>query len=90
VVTAGAWLAIRPPLLPDIAQTIKTTAKRTITAGTTHAVRVAFDSVPDADALAQCIDSIPGDMWFDDPNGKPDHRRHLAKHFAEEIRRELA
>ncbi|MET0965659.1 MAG: FAD-binding molybdopterin dehydrogenase, partial [Nakamurella sp.] len=28
--------------------------------------------------------------WFDDPNGTPDHRRHLTQHFAEEIRVELA
>jgi hypothetical protein len=34
VVIAGAWPAIRLPLLPDIAQIIKTTAKPTITAGT--------------------------------------------------------
>jgi CO/xanthine dehydrogenase FAD-binding subunit len=62
----------------------------TITAGTTRPVRLAFDSVPDADTLAQRIDSIPEDVWFDDPNGTPDHRRHLARHFAEEIRGELA
>jgi len=29
-------------------------------------------------------------VWFDDPNGTPDHRKHLTKHFAEEIRAELA
>jgi hypothetical protein len=26
---------------------------------------------------------------FDDPNGSPDHRRHLAGHYAEEIRAEF-
>jgi CO/xanthine dehydrogenase FAD-binding subunit len=62
----------------------------TITAGTTRPVRFAFDSVPDADTLARSIDSIAEDVWFDDPNGTPDHRRHLARHFAEEIRGELA
>jgi CO/xanthine dehydrogenase FAD-binding subunit len=62
----------------------------TITAGTTRPVRLAFDSVPDADALQRSIDSIPHDVWFDDPNGTPDHRKHLAKHFAEEMRGELA
>jgi CO/xanthine dehydrogenase FAD-binding subunit len=62
----------------------------TITAGTTRPVRLAFGSVPDADALEHAVDSIPDDVWFDDPNGTPDHRRHLAKHFAEEIRAELA
>lgn len=62
----------------------------TITAGTTRPVRLAFDSMPDAVSLQHGIDSIPGDVWFDDPNGTPDHRRHLAKHFAKEIRGELA
>ena len=45
--------------------------------------------MPDADALQHTIDVLPDDVWFDDPNGTPDHRRHLAKHFAEEIRTEL-
>jgi hypothetical protein len=62
----------------------------TITAGTTHPVRLAFGSMPDADALQQSIDALPDEVWFSDANGTPDHRRHLAKHFAEEIRGELA
>jgi len=62
----------------------------TITAGTTHPIRMRFDSMPDADTLQQSIDAIPSGSWFDDPNGTPAHRRHLAKHFAEEIRFELA
>jgi CO/xanthine dehydrogenase FAD-binding subunit len=62
----------------------------TLTAGTTRPVRLSFDSMPDADALRRSIDDLPADVWFDDPNGTPDHRRHLAKHFAEEIRSELA
>jgi CO/xanthine dehydrogenase FAD-binding subunit len=61
----------------------------TITAGTTRPIQFAFDSVPDADALQQRIDALPDDVWFDDPNGTPDHRRHLAKHYAEEIRAEF-
>jgi CO/xanthine dehydrogenase FAD-binding subunit len=61
----------------------------TITAGTTHPVRLAFDTMPDADMLAHGIDALPEDVWFDDPNGAPDHRRHLAKHYAEEIRIEF-
>jgi len=61
----------------------------TTTAGTTHPVRLAFDSMPDADTLQHHIDELPDDVWFDDPNGTPDHRRHLAKHYAEEIRTEL-
>ena len=62
----------------------------TITAGTTRPIRFAFDAVPDAGTLQQSIDALPEDVWFDDPNGTPDHRRHLAKHYAEEIRTELA
>jgi CO/xanthine dehydrogenase FAD-binding subunit len=60
-----------------------------ITAGTTHPVRLTFDTAPTAGAVAHRIDSISDDVWFDDPNGSPDHRRHLAKHYAEEIRTEL-
>ncbi|BAH53321.1 FAD binding domain-containing protein [Rhodococcus opacus] len=62
----------------------------TITAGTTRPIRFAFDAAPDAGTLQERIDALPEDMWFDDPNGTPGHRRHLAKHFAEEIRTELA
>jgi CO/xanthine dehydrogenase FAD-binding subunit len=61
----------------------------TITAATTHPIRLAFDSLPDADVLQQRIDALPDEVWFDDANGSPDHRRHLAKHYAEEIRTEL-
>ena len=62
----------------------------TITAGTTHPIRLSFDSVPDAETLQQSVEAIPRTTWFDDPNGTPDHRRHLALHFAEEIRVELS
>ncbi|MCJ0904277.1 xanthine dehydrogenase family protein subunit M [Rhodococcus sp. ARC_M6] len=62
----------------------------TITAGTTRPVRLAFETMPDAATLRSRIDGISDDVWFDDPNGTPDHRRHLARHFAEEIRVELS
>ncbi|MEU3726836.1 FAD binding domain-containing protein [Streptomyces sp. NPDC031705] len=62
----------------------------TVTAGTTRPVRFAFDHMPDAATLRQSIDAVPADVWFDDPNGTLGHRRHLTRHFAEEIRRELA
>lgn len=62
----------------------------TITAGTTRPVRLAFDSMPDADALARRVNEVPDELWFDDANGAPDHRRHLAGHYAEEIRAEFA
>jgi hypothetical protein len=61
----------------------------TITAGTTHPVVLQFAIVPDADTLQGHIDAIPTEVWFADPNGTPDHRRHLAKHYAEEMRIEL-
>ncbi|MEW2414615.1 FAD binding domain-containing protein [Streptomyces sp. NPDC046866] len=61
----------------------------TVTAGTTRPVQLAFDTLPDAPGLQQGIDAIPSDVWFADPNGTPDHRRHLTTYFAEEIRREL-
>ncbi|MGW1562546.1 FAD binding domain-containing protein [Streptomyces sp. NPDC002144] len=61
----------------------------TVTAGTTRPVRIAFVSLPDAQTLRQSIDAVPADVWFADPNGTPDHRLHLSRHFAEEIRREL-
>ncbi len=61
----------------------------TITAGTTHPVVLEFDTVPAAGTLQGQIDLIPRDVWFADANGAPDHRRHLAKHYAEEIRIEL-
>ncbi|MFJ7158807.1 FAD binding domain-containing protein [Streptomyces sp. NPDC101118] len=61
----------------------------TVTAGTTRPVRFAFRTMPDAHTLRQSIDAIPADVWFADPNGTPGHRRHLTRHFAEEIRSEL-
>lgn len=62
----------------------------TITAGTTLPLRLAFETMPDATTLRSRIDAIPDEVWFDDPNGTPEHRRHLARHFAEEIRVELS
>ena len=62
----------------------------TITAATTHPVRLGFDTMPTAEALRHRIDSISDDVWFDDPNGAPDHRHHLAGYYAEQIRTELS
>ncbi|WP_433710920.1 FAD binding domain-containing protein [Nocardia sp. CA-084685] len=61
----------------------------TITAGTTRPVRLAFDTMPDAETLRERVDAIPEDLWFSDPNGTPEHRHHLTRYFAEEIRVEL-
>lgn len=62
----------------------------TITAGTTHPVRLGFDSMPTPEALRHRIDSISDDVWFDDPNGSPGHRHHLATYYGEQIRTELS
>lgn len=62
----------------------------TITAATTRPVRLVFDTMPDADALAHRINDLDATVWFDDPNGTPEHRRHLAGHFAEELRIEIS
>ncbi|MFJ4367757.1 FAD binding domain-containing protein [Streptomyces chartreusis] len=61
----------------------------TVTAGTTRPIRISFDALPDGRALRESIDAVPTDVWYTDPNGTPEHRRHLTRHFAEEIRREL-
>ena len=62
----------------------------TLTAGTTHPVRLAFDALPDPDSLRHTLDALPTEVWFDDPNGTPDHRLHLARHYVEEMRLELS
>ena len=41
------------------------------------------------EAFVPVLDAIAADLWFDDPNGTPGHRKHLARHYAEEIRTEL-
>ena len=74
-------VATRSPGTPDFLLTI--------TAAPTHPIRLAFSAIPDTGALQQAIDALPDAVWFDDANGTPDHRCHLAKHYAEEIRLEL-
>ena len=43
----------------------------TITAGTTHPGRLAFDSMPDADALQHSIDALSDKVWFSDATARP-------------------
>lgn len=62
----------------------------TITAGTTRPVVLSYNTMPAADTLQAAIDGLPAGIWFADANGTPDHRWHLAKHYAEEIRAELS
>jgi CO/xanthine dehydrogenase FAD-binding subunit len=61
----------------------------TITAGTVRPVRLAFDAMPQPAELHRRIEELPETIWFDDANGTPAHRRHLALHYAQEIRTEL-
>ncbi len=63
----------------------------TITAATARPVQLRFTRPPSAEALRHAIDaSIPADGWFDDVHGSAPYKRHLAYHFAEQIRAELA
>lgn len=61
----------------------------TVSAATIHPFHVRCAGVPDADELSGLLDAIPDDKYFDDPNGRPDHRKHLTHLFAEAIRSEL-
>jgi CO/xanthine dehydrogenase FAD-binding subunit len=63
----------------------------TVTAATRRPVRLKFPSVPaDAELLDAIENAIPGALYYDDPHGTPQWRRHMSFRFAEEIRRELA
>lgn len=63
----------------------------TITAATAHPVRLSFEESPSSAELETAIDStIPDSGWFDDPNGTPEHRRHLTHAYAQQLRVELA
>jgi CO/xanthine dehydrogenase FAD-binding subunit len=63
----------------------------TITAATPRPVQFRFDEIPPADALRQAIDArLPADGYFADVHGSVAYKRHLAQHFAEQIRAELA
>jgi CO/xanthine dehydrogenase FAD-binding subunit len=63
----------------------------TITAATPRPVQLRFDVAPSAEALRQAIDArIPVDGYFADVHGSAAYKRHLTRHFAEQIRAELA
>ncbi len=61
----------------------------TITAATTRPIRLRFDQRPGPAQLRDAIEALPDELWFADANGTPAHRRHLARHYAEELRAEL-
>jgi CO/xanthine dehydrogenase FAD-binding subunit len=59
----------------------------TVTASVKRPLRLTFDGLPSAADLAQTLDdAIPQALYHDDVHGRPDWRRHMTGHFAEEIR----
>ncbi|MDP4006311.1 FAD binding domain-containing protein [Methylobacterium sp. NEAU K] len=63
----------------------------TVTASVRRPLRLAFAALPDRDALARALEhAIPDDLYYDDVHGRPDWRRHMTRHFADEIRDALA
>jgi CO/xanthine dehydrogenase FAD-binding subunit len=62
----------------------------TVTASTVRPIALGFDYYPDAAELASSLDElVTSDLYFDDPHGTREHRRHLTYYYAEEIRSEL-
>ncbi len=63
----------------------------TVTASVERPIQLQFEDVPERAELADAIErDIPAARYYDDPHGRPDWRRHMTMHLAEEIRRELA
>jgi hypothetical protein len=52
-------------------------------------VQLRFPTIPDDTALREAVAGIPDALYFDDPNGRPDHRKHLTRAFAGQILTEL-
>jgi CO/xanthine dehydrogenase FAD-binding subunit len=61
----------------------------TVTGATDRPVQLRFPAVPDAAAMRQSLATIPDARWFQDVHGSAPYKRHVAHHFAEEIRAEL-
>jgi CO/xanthine dehydrogenase FAD-binding subunit len=62
----------------------------TVTASTVRPIRLSFPKPPDANALRAAIAlEITDGLYHDDVHGKPFWRKHMTRHLAEEIRREL-
>lgn len=63
----------------------------TVSAATIHPVHLRFNGAPSSEDVRIALDRlIPDELYFDDPNGTPAHRRHLTYVFAEQIRTELS
>ena len=66
------------------------TLRITVTASTIRPIALEFDVYPDSVELAAMIDEFVGpDLYFDDPHGTREYRRHLTYYYAEQIRAEL-
>jgi CO/xanthine dehydrogenase FAD-binding subunit len=63
----------------------------TITASTVRPVQLHFEKVPAAAELREAIEhAVPDELYLDDVNSSPPHRRHVTYYFAERIRQELS
>ncbi len=61
----------------------------TITGATDAPFQLRFTSLPGPGGLRAAMADIPDHRWFADVHGSAAYKRHLAHHFAEEIRAEL-
>ncbi|MFF0528583.1 FAD binding domain-containing protein [Nocardia amikacinitolerans] len=61
----------------------------TLTAATTRPVVLDFHTVPEDREVAAAVAGIDTALWFDDPHGSPDWRRHVAGLLAVEVTAEL-
>ncbi len=59
----------------------------TVTAATTRPVQLRFDAMPNPDEIATALAGV--EVWFDDPHGSPDWRRHVSNVLAQEVLAEL-
>ncbi|MFC7532857.1 FAD binding domain-containing protein [Actinoplanes sp. GCM10030250] len=62
----------------------------TVTAATRRPHVLRFTEPPRADEVADALATIPDEDYVDDVHGRPVWRRHLTRHYAEQIRAELA
>ena len=63
----------------------------TVTASVRTPLRLIFDGLPGRAVLMQALDdAIPESFYHDDVHGRPDWRRHVTRHLAEDIRDALS
>ncbi len=62
----------------------------TITASTLRPWQFRFAGIPSAEESRAALETIPLAEYLADPHGSPEHRRHLTRYFAEQIRAELS